>query len=251
MRSLSRSAVRRRTAGLVLALVAEAFLALLLLTLSYPTRPGRKQDERTLTTFSVTPPADPAPDRPPAPQPTEQLSEARPEPQERQPEQAAAQAPPVPQEAPPPPPPFILIQPGQLSRTDLASAPRTAPPGPRKSVAGPPNVGGGPPDTPRVEGSGPNGEPLYAAAWYREPYPDELRGYLSTARGPGYALIACRTVRDWRVEDCALLDEYPAGSGIGRAVMAAAWQFKVRPPRLGGQYRIGEWVRIRIDYERR
>jgi protein TonB len=97
-------------------------------------------------------------------------------------------------------------------------------------------------------GTAPNGEPLYAAAWYREPRRDELRGYLSTASGPGWGLIACRTVEDYRVEDCVGLDEYPQGSQINRAVLAAAWAFRVRPPRLGGRPLVGAWVRIRIDY---
>lgn len=119
---------------------------------------------------------------------------------------------------------------------------------PGGQVYGPPNIGGSASrDTERV-GTAPNGEPLYAAAWYREPRDDELRGYLSTASGPGWGLIACRTAPDYRVEDCVGLDEYPNGSQINRAVLAAAWAFRVRPPRLGGRPMVGSWVRIRIDY---
>jgi protein TonB len=102
-------------------------------------------------------------------------------------------------------------------------------------------------DSQRV-GTRANGEPVYAARWYREPTADELRGYLSTASGPGWAIITCRTAPGYRVEDCEFEDEYPAGAQIGRAVMAAAWQFKVRPPQIGGRVLVGEWVRIRIVY---
>jgi periplasmic protein TonB len=102
-------------------------------------------------------------------------------------------------------------------------------------------------DTERV-GTAPNGEPLYAAQWYREPDDDMMRSYLSTARGPGWGLIACRTAPDFRVEDCVALSEYPEGSQINRSVLAAAWEFRVRPPRRGGQPLVGSWVRIRIDY---
>jgi protein TonB len=102
-------------------------------------------------------------------------------------------------------------------------------------------------DSDRV-GTAPNGEPLYAARWYREPTDQELAGYLSTANGPGVALIACKTVVGYYVEDCELLGESPPGSQIGRAVLAAAWQFRVRPARLGGREQFGTWVRIRITY---
>jgi periplasmic protein TonB len=135
-----------------------------------------------------------------------------------------------------------------LAQFDIAQLPRqpAAPTMPGKAAMGPPNLAMAG-DSKRV-GSAPNGEPLYAAAWYREPSDDELGGYLSTAQGPGWALIACRTVAEFRVEDCVGLDEYPSGSQIQRAVLAAAWQFRVRPPRLGGVLKVGEWVRIRIDY---
>lgn len=149
-------------------------------------------------------------------------------------EPAAEPAPPAPPQPPLPP----------------TTVPRIGVRPPGGQVYGPPNTGGSSSatgDSERV-GTAPNGEPLYRAAWYREPSDDELRGYLSTADGPGWGLIACRTAPDYRVEDCVGLDEYPGGSQIMRAVLAAAWQFRVRPPRLGGKPMVGAWVRIRIDY---
>lgn len=143
---------------------------------------------------------------------------------------------------------IIPVTPSQMAAAEIKPAPK---PGaafavPGKGQFGPPAPGNSG-DTKSV-GTAPNGQPLYAAAWYREPYDSELAGYLSTADGPGWALIACRTVPDFRVEDCVGLDEYPNGSHLERAVLAAAWQFRVRPPRLGGTSKYGEWVRIRIDY---
>ena len=134
-----------------------------------------------------------------------------------------------------------------LSADRPANAVRPAPPAGR--VYGPVDTGRSAAfrDTERV-GTAPNGEPLYAAAWYREPSDETLRDYLSTARGPGWGLIACRTAPNYRVEDCVPLTEYPEGSQINRAILAAAWEFRVRPPRRGGQSLVGSWVRIRIDY---
>ena len=129
------------------------------------------------------------------------------------------------------PPPLIPIPRDQMAGFDLSKLPRQPAPAqtPGRGMMGPPNLGV-PGDSKRV-GTAPGGQPMYAAAWYREPYDDELSGYLSTAQGPGWALIACRTAPDWRVEDCVGLSEYPTGSNMLRAVLAAAWQFRVRPPR--------------------
>ena len=107
----------------------------------------------------------------------------------------------------------------------------------------------GSPDS-EVVGRAPDGSPLYAAQWYRRPYQSELSGYLSTAQAPGWGLIACKTAPEWRVEDCEILGESPQGSQIGRSALAASWQFLVRPPRIDGEYQVGAWVRIRIDYSR-
>lgn len=202
-----------------------------------------------MASFDVAPDA-PSPDRAdPAPRPETRADSAQPQPQPR-PDQPRTPAPVQPPATPVPadPPPLLNIPLGQVP--DIASLPRgPAAPAPARRAYGPAAPAPDPGDSRRVEGRGPNGEPLYAATWFREPYDSELRGYLSTARPPGWALIACRTVADFRVDNCALLDEYPDNAQIGRAVLAAAWQFRVRPPRLRGQYQVGEWVRIKITYD--
>ncbi len=241
-----RAGLGRRTTGLLFALLLEAGLVLVLLTLgSSITQEERR--EVNLTTFERAPEQEnsrtPEKSKAPDPKQAERPAEPRPTPEQVQPEPAERQP-------TPPAAPMIQIPRDQMAAANIATMP--APPAPPAAASqprmGPPDTGS-PGDTPRVGGSGPNGEPLYAAAWYREPYDDELRGYLSTSRGPGWGMIMCRTVPNFRVEDCVAVGESPEGSGIARAVLAAAWQFRVRPPRVGGRSMVGEWVRIRIDYD--
>jgi periplasmic protein TonB len=231
--------LRRRAAGVGLALLLELGLLLLLLTLGQSVA-GRRDVADTLTTVDLAEEPPPA-ETPPEPDAAQAVPSALPRP--RPEPQPVLPTPPVPM----PPPPAVIS-----SRTE--PAPAAEAPKIRAVVrdqdAGP----AGPPNRPRAGdsqrvGTAANGQPLYAARWYREPYPEELRGYLSTAGGPGWALINCRTVKDFRVEDCELVDEYPGGSQMGRAVLAAAWQFKVRPPQVGGRVLVGSWVRIRITYD--
>jgi protein TonB len=101
----------------------------------------------------------------------------------------------------------------------------------------------------RTVGTAPDGAPLYDAQWYRRPTNAELSTYLP-AHMPieGWGLIACRTVAHYHVDDCVELGSSPPGSHLAGAVRQAAWQFLVRPPRLGGRDLVGTWVRIRIDY---
>jgi protein TonB len=225
----------------MLALLLEGLLGLLLLTLAPSIT---RRDEASMAVFSLDSPPVPAEiAAPPEPSP--------PDPVRPKPLPKAEPEPALPQPAEPPlaPPalPVITLSPEQMIAADIGAM-RPAPPAPApRPMVGPPDTGAAG-DTPRVAGAGPNGEPLYAASWYREPSEDELRGYLSTAGGPGWGLIACRTVSDYRVEDCVAVAEHPVGSNINRAILAAAWQFRVRPPRVGGRLKIGEWVRIRIDY---
>ena len=236
-----RSGLGRRFVGIAAALLIEALLILLLLTLGSDA--GFRGEEQNVTVVDLEA----------SEQPQAEPEEARPEPAAPAEESAAA---PVPETTVPQPPTPVPPAPVPVPRAVIPTPYRLPPPAPAPTrpaprdapVYGPANTGQtGLPDTARV-GTAPNGQPLYAAAWYREPRDDELAGYLSTANGPGWGLIACRTAPGFRVEDCVGLDEYPAGSQITRAVLAAAWQFRVRPPRLGGQPQVGSWVRIRIDY---
>lgn len=98
-----------------------------------------------------------------------------------------------------------------------------------------------------VVGRGPNGEALYKADWAREPSNAELDGYLPHHTVDGFGEIECKTIPGNRVEDCFEVDQTP-GSHLASAVRQAAWQFRVKPPRKGGRWLVGSWVRIRIDY---
>ncbi len=98
-------------------------------------------------------------------------------------------------------------------------------------------------------GEGPGGAQLFNAEWYREPSDAELSGYLKGGAPPGsWAVIACQTIEKMHVDNCQSLGESPPGSGLARSLRLAAWQFLVRPPRIGGKPMIGAWVRIRFDF---
>ncbi len=235
---------RRRAGGIALALALELGLLLLLLTLGQGIT-GEREPNEALTTVDFAPerPEPETPDKP-------QEKQAKPT--------AVPRAQPSPRpERPSPPVPLPAVQPPAAVLTPKTE-PAPVPDKPKiKAVIR--NDDSGPTGPAyralsgdsQLVGTGPHGEPVYAARWYREPYPEELRGYLSTASGPGWALINCRTIPDFKVDSCVLVDEYPETAGIGRAVLAAAWQFRVRPPQVGGRVMVGDWVRIRITYEQK
>ena len=125
----------------------------------------------------------------------------------------------------------------ELTKTDEAMASR----------AGPAQGTGRGGDS-AVVGTGPRGETLYAAEWLREPTSQEIGFYLGSNTMSGYGLIACKTYPQYRVDDCVALGSVPASARLDRKLLEATWQFKVRPPRKNGQPMIGEWVRIRIEW---
>jgi hypothetical protein len=232
---------RRRAWSFLLALAVEALIALALL-LWRPYLPAKKPD-RPLTTFSIAP----APGQE-APKPA-QHSETK---KRSASDNAAAAAPakppvlPIPKPPVPVPPPssggLQGVLPIELGSSDIGNI--------KGSAQG--NDTGKDSSAPYGPGEGPGGQPLYNAEWYREPSNAELNGYLPQGAPPnGWALIACRTIPNYHVENCRSLGESPVGSGLSRAMRQAAWQFLVRPPRVGGHVMVGAWVSIRIDFTRR
>lgn len=238
---------RHRAGAIGLALTITALMLFLLINFG-PLRPAEKSSKPiSVVSISASPAAqDSADNSQPDPAPNQQqprdTADVSP-----QPDIPTSPVPPIPTQTPLPPmptPPLPSIAPP-------ISAPATPKIGVRireGASAGPANRQAASSGDSERMGNAPNGEPMYKAAWYREPTDGELRGYLSTANSTGWGLIACRTAPDFRVEACVAIDEYPAGSQINRAILAAAWQFRVRPPRVGGQSMVGSWVGIRIDY---
>jgi len=249
-RAAERDALKRRVAGITLTVLAELLVIALLLTLGWNLSQG-EEDAPKITTIEARNISSDPPTAAEEPSQSASEQQAQPVPQPPEPAQAPPPDLPNPLQLNPQPAPLPAPSPAPQPKPSPTPRPTTpaAPAGPPAQVYGPPDTGppGGQFDSQRV-GTAPNGEPMYAARWYREPTRQELSGYLSTATAPAYALITCKTVPDFYVEDCVLLGESPSGSQIGRAVMAAAWQFRVRPAIVGGRSQVGSWVRIRIDY---
>lgn len=240
--------LRERLGSMGLAVGIELALVLLLLTLgSGVTGDPKRSVAMTSVSFAPQPQPSDTPEKPAAAARKSALS-PQPRPPVPKPESPAA----VSLLPPTMPPPAAVIPVNPVAAPPSAPAPAKIGVRLRDDASGPVGVAGvSMSGDSQVVGSGPNGEPVYGARWYREPSNQELRGYLSTVSEPGWALINCRTVPQWRVEDCYLIDQYPDTGTMGRAVLAAAWQFQVRPPQVGGKSQVGSWVRIRITYELR
>jgi len=226
----------RRTVSFALAVAAHLLIAWLLLRLAPPLTP--REPAPALETFSIAPGPRPAPERPSA------TAARRP---------AAGSPPPPTTPAPPPPipdptPPVDLSLFGDRALAGAADLSRLPARG-RSGDAEGEETGAADSVAPYGPGEGPGGQRLYNAEWQREPTDAELRGYLPNGAPAGaWALIACRTIADYQVDNCRVLGESPVGSRLGSAMRQAAWQFRVLPPRRGGRKLIGAWVRIRIDF---
>lgn len=226
----------RRYRSIALALAVEALVALLLLQLGTGVfTPPRK--DAPLATFDV------GPIGPSATKPAQRTKTTR---RQKKASTTPSAAPPPPV-APPPvkspaPSKMIQLSPEDFAASDIGKIPSSRGEGDDTGSGKDSVAAYGP-------GQGPGGAALYNAEWYREPTDGELRLYLQqyAKQGAGWALIACRTAPDYRVENCRGLEELPPGSGLARALRLAAWQFRVRPPRLGGKPLIGAWVKIRFD----
>lgn len=240
---------RRRAGPIALTTLIEILLLLMLLSLG---RGGGGEDQpngEILTTFDAARDEAPEPDQPQAEPAAAAAAPAQSAPTARTPPSALPSPPPIALPRAPTAPPVALPDlPAEALPSPSPSSIRAVIRSDMASNRGPADTGARDGDSQRIAGSGPNGEPLYAAKWYREPTDDEFRGYFSRVSGSSWALINCRTEPEFRVDHCVLVDEWPDQSGAGSAVLAMAWQFRVRPPRVGGRSMVGEWVRIRIDY---
>lgn len=224
--TIRRDLLGRRAAGIVAAIIVHILGFLLLLSLSPQTLRMLKPELKSFPLLSIS--------EKPAPKQAASASPRRRE---------TVKTPP-PETPPPTPTPLkmMIVSSEVFKASDISKIhPQQADSAPG---AGNPGTGDG-----EGPGEGPGGEKLYPADWYVEPTRAEMAYYLKENRQAGWGMIACRTVPNFRVEDCQELGESPRGSGLARSLRQAAWQFKIRPPRIGGKPQMGVWVRILFDFQ--
>lgn len=228
-----RRALRRRVTTLVLVLIAHLLIMILLFMPGAPIQRLLKEPPKVFSVLSY----------------TEAKKAEKPAPRAKKAGKTAPKLParpvqPTAMPAPTRPLNMMILSKQDFAATDISKMAHSAAPagdnGTGKMDGG--NDGAG---------EGPGGEKLYNAEWYKEPSHAELAPYLANVHQSGWGEIACRTIERFRVEDCRELGESPSGSGISRALRQAAFQFLVRPPRVGGKQLVGAWVRIHFDLTER
>lgn len=234
-----RASRRSRITSALLALAVVALVIWLLIRMGVIPSPVRETSP-TLSTFDVTPGRQVAAAAAPASAKAHRATSKQPPPPTRVPP-----PPPVPMPLATPAPRMLTLSKDEFAATDIGHIKGSADAGAAEGADdGKDSVAAYGP------GEGPGGARLYNAQWYREPTHAEIAFYIKSDIPSSVAYIACQTLPDYRVENCRELGETPPGSGLARALRQAAWQFRVRPPRLGGKPLIGAWVRIRFDFTR-
>ena len=246
-----RERFRERGTAFVLALAIEILIVLLLIFMA-PTLPGIDKGKSPNVFGIDLGSSDDAQEATPQKQQKQQAKSGKPQPTPPKPVEPPPQdKPPLPEPPVELPPNFLRMTRAEYRAADIAGKgrePSAATDSGEAAVAKSGSSGRMPGDS-DVVGKAPNGEPLYAAEWYRRPTQAELSAYLPRGwASEGVGVVACRTVARYHVEDCKLLAQSPPGAGYGNAVLQSAWQFLVRPPRVGGKEMVGSWVSIKIDY---
>lgn len=248
-----RVSLRGRTVAILLALAIELLIALLLLWMAPHIEP--KEKPKTVVFGIEANEGEKAPaekDAAKAPKRAQKRASENAEAQQPTPPTAALPPPPVTPPVSSGPPSFIVMSRQDYAATDIAKAPAAQAGDQGNTQTADAGGGSGADDTPRA-GTGPHGETLYAADWYRRPTNAQLSPYLpQRALGrEGWGEVACRTIERYQVTDCQELGEFPRGSGYAGAVRQAAFQFRVKAPRVNSRLLVGSWVRIRITYSQR
>jgi len=229
-----RPPIHRRASGLGLAVAINVLVVLALVGIGYRPVPVTKPSGALVIDLVAD-----------TPSPVPEASPPRPREQQRAETRPTRKPPPIVIPVKPqitPEPRLAMIE---LTREEFAAADIS-----RMPKAPSPAASGGRSNDSRQAGIGPNGQVLYSAEWVREPSGAELTGYLPANWRDGWGEVACRTIPGHRVDDCIEIASFPRGSRFASAVRQAAWQFRVRPPRKNGRELVGEWVQIRIDYNR-
>ena len=219
---------QRRTLALGLVIAAHVGLVILLLRLAPPV----PMSEPGVATFELIP----------EPETERERKVAKPKRRATAPSPAKPAAPVV---EPPYELPIIPLTREQFAAADIAKLPS-------HSRADSADTGAESAAADAAIGGSPAGQRLHDVAWQRRPSRAELTYYLPAgAPRDSWAVIACQTVPDYRVDNCHEIDESPVGSRLASAIRQAAWQFRVLPPRIGGRPILGAWVRIRIEFSER
>ena len=244
MRSYQPSSDRRRALSLALTIAAHLLLVWLLIHLA-PVFDVQKEPGRSLT-VNMLPIGD---NQSTATKSAKAPARAARASRRTAPEPPAADTP-VPPPVETPFPGYLVLSRNDFRASDVGKMPSTRSGGSAgKQLAAADGQGDGDAgETSASAGIGPGGQRLYAAEWYVRPSASQTGPYMPRELPAGsWGEIACKTAPNYRVEDCVQLGDSRPGLGLARALREAAWQFKVRPPRINGKPQIGAWVRIHYD----